>query len=34
MALTVEIVDAMNDLLNEPEPNKTRPYSVVSGEVN
>lgn len=28
---TVEIVDAMNQLLNEPEPNKTRPYGVVSG---
>jgi hypothetical protein len=24
----------MNHLLNEPEPNKTRPYSVDSGEAN
>lgn len=31
---TPDIIDAMNARLNEPEPNKTRPYGVVSGEVN
>jgi hypothetical protein len=31
---TVEIIDAMDERLNEPEPNATRPYSVISGETN
>jgi hypothetical protein len=31
---TVEIIDAMDERLNEPEPNVTRPYGVVSAEVN
>jgi hypothetical protein len=31
---TRKIVDAMNHLLNEAEPNATRPYGVISGEVN
>jgi hypothetical protein len=31
---TWEIVNAMNHVMNEPEPNKTRPYNVFSGEAN
>jgi hypothetical protein len=31
---TVEIVEAMGKLMEEPEPNKTLPYSVIEGGTN
>jgi len=31
---TAHIIDAMSARLNEPEPNKSRPYGVVNADVN